>query len=208
MVPDSARLLSNLRGQRYGEVRLVFADDTARIDVYNSFMLNDCPQKLWSRLDVTQIARDNGAALAFLNGPRYWLMDGIGKVTNVDPALIDFGGIEMRRVATVEVNGPQSQTFYAERHVNRGAVWYFDAAKPVHELIAPDQKAYVMQAYCVGIDPTLDESNLYTLGARLDLPDGWHYRTRVLEHDLVVDTTQRAATVLQDELHNTYTLIG
>jgi hypothetical protein len=114
----------------------------------------------------------------------------------------------MRRVATIEIEGSLSQTFYAERHVDRGAVWYFDAAKPVHELIAPDQKNYVMQAYCVGIDPTLNESNLHTLGARLDLPDGWRYRTRILEHDLVVDTTQHAATVLQDELHNTYTLIG
>jgi hypothetical protein len=41
---------------------------------------------------------------------------------------------------------------------------------------------------------------------RLALPDGWSYRTRVLEEELVVDTTTTTAVVLQDELENSYTL--
>ena len=70
----------------------------------------------------------------------------------------------------------------------------------------PDGLAYVMQAYCVGVDPTLTQESLPALGERLALPEGWSYRTRILTDELVVDTTATIATVLQDELENTYTL--
>jgi hypothetical protein len=63
-----------------------------------------------------------------------------------------------------------------------------------------------MQAFCIGVDPTLTEADLPALGDRLDLPPGWSFRTRVLDEELVVDTTATVATVLQDELQNTYTL--
>jgi len=46
------------------------------------------------------------------------------------------------------------------------------------------------------------------LGERLALPEGWGYRTRVLDEELVVDTIATVATVVQGELENTYTLPG
>lgn len=201
------RLLSDLRGQRYGEVFLAFLDGAPRIDVYNSFPLNDCPPDLWRGLDTKLIAKECGATAAVLNGPRHWMMDGIGKIDPVEPVLRDFGGIEMRRVATIDVDGRFHQEFYVERHVNRGAIWYFDAGKPVHELVAPKGRTYVLQAYCVGVDQSLTQSNLSELGERLSLPVGWTFRTRVLEKELVVDATAQVATALQDELQNTYTLV-
>lgn len=76
----------------------------------------------------------------------------------------------------------------------------------MHELVNPDGLAYVMQAYCVGVDPSLAEADLPGLGERLALPDGWTFRTRTLDEELIVDTTAIIATVLQDELENTYTL--
>ena len=59
----------------------------------------------------------------------------------------------------------------------------------MHELVDPDGVAYVMQAYCIGVDPTLTEESLAALGERLALPEGWAYRSRVLDEELVVDTT-------------------
>jgi hypothetical protein len=112
----------------------------------------------------------------------------------------------MRRIATVDLGDNPSTQPYVERYVNRGAVFFFDAGAPVYELVNPEGLAYVMQAYCVGVDPTLTEEHLPTLGERLALPDGWSYRTRLLEEELVVDTTATIATVLQDEFENTYTL--
>ena len=112
----------------------------------------------------------------------------------------------MRRIATVDLGDDPAVRPYVERYVNRGAVFFFDAGAPVHELVDPDGLAYVMQAYCIGVDPTLTEAALPGLGERLALPEGWSFRTSVLEEELVVDTTATIATVLQDELENTYTL--
>jgi len=196
-----------MRGMRYGEVLLAFLDAAPRVEVFNSFPLNDCPDELWRGLDPDELAAQSGATAAILNGPRYWLMDGIGKVDVVEPVVRDFGGIEMRRLATIELDGGIGRAFYTERCVNRGAQWFFNAGSSVHGLEAPDGKTYVMQAYCVGVDASLTEGSLGDLGSRLRLPEGWTYRTRVLDEELVIDTTQHAATVLQDELENTYSLV-
>jgi hypothetical protein len=207
-VADSPRIFSDLRGVRYGEVFLAFLEDTPVIEVYNSSFLNECPDELWEALDAAQLAKENGATLAVLNGPRYWMMDGMGKIAAIEPIIRSFGGIDMRRVATLEVDGNFGPAFYTERHVNRSAVWHFDAGKPVYELHAANGNAYVLQAYCVGVDPSLNQTSLSSLGEKLALPDSWSFHTRILENELIVDTTQRPATVLQDELQNTYSLVG
>jgi hypothetical protein len=38
------------------------------------------------------------------------------------------------------------------------------------------------------------------------MPEGWSFRTRILDEEIVVDTSGTRATVLQDELENSYTL--
>ena len=197
-----------MRGVRYGEVLAVFLrDDKLQAEVYGTQMLNDCPEELWSTLVADDIAREMGALFVKLNGPRHWMLDGLGtKVAPVAPVMREFNGLMTRRIAVVDLgNNPQS-TPYSERHVDRGAMFYFDAGKPVYELVRPDGVAYVMQARCIGVDPQMTEESLDTLGSRLALPNGWAYRTRVLEAELVVDTTAHVATVLQDEFENTYTL--
>lgn len=213
MSDTPTRLIDDQRGQRYGEVLAVYLrdndDGTQRIEaeVYGTQLLNDCPQDLWDGLDAEAIAADLGAFLVKLNGPRYWVLDGLGtKTAPVEPVFHDFNGITMRRIAVVELGDNPAQVPYTERHVNRGAVFFFDAGKRVYELVRPDGVAYVMQAYCVGVDPSLTEDALAALGERLALPEGWTYRTRVLDTELVVDTSATIATVIQDELENTYTL--
>lgn len=154
------------------------------------------------------IATDLGAVFVKLNGPRYWLLDGLGtKVAVVDPVFRDFGGITMRRIAVLDLGNDPVSRPYTERHVNRGAVFFWDAGSKVYELVDSTGTAYVMQAMCVGVDPTLAMADLDALGSRLDLPDGWSYRMRILDEELVVDTTDRVAVVLQDEFENTYTLL-
>jgi hypothetical protein len=208
MTSTPPRLISDMRGVRYGEVLCVYLRDGAlHAEVYGTQMLNDCPQELWETLDPAAIAAEMGAAMVKLNGPRYWMLDGLGqKVAVLEPVLRDFNGITMRRIATVDLGDAPSVLPYTERHVNRGAVFFWDAGSPVHELVSPHGLAYVMQAYCIGVDPTLTQEALPGLGERLALPEGWSFRTRVLDEELVVDTTDTIATVLQDELENTYTL--
>jgi hypothetical protein len=202
------RLIDLMRGVRYGEVLAMFLRDTGlEAEVYGTQMLNDCPQELWETLDADAITKDMGAVFVKLNGPRYWLLDGLGsKVAVVDPVFKDFSGIQMRRIATIPIGADFAAGPYVARNVNRGAVFFFDAGKTVYELVDPDGRALVMQARCVGVDPNMTEESLATLGERLALPEGWSYRTRVLETELVVDTSATLATVVQDEFENTYTL--
>ena len=202
------RLIDHMRGVRYGEVLAVFLRDTGlEAEVYGTQMLNDCPQELWETLNADEIAKDMGAVFVKLNGPRYWLLDGLGsKVAVVDPVFKDFNGIQMRRIATIPIGADFAAGPYTIRNVNRGAVFFFDAGKTVYELVDPDGRAFVLQARCVGVDPGMTEESLATLGERLALPEGWSYRTRVLDAELVVDTSATLATVVQDEFENTYTL--
>jgi len=202
------RLIDRMRGVRYGEVLAVYLRDTGlEAEVYGTQMLNDCPQELWETLDADAIAKDMGAVFVKLNGPRYWLLDGLGsKVAVVDPVFKDFNGIQMRRIATIPLGADFAAGPYVARNVNRGAVFFFDAGKTVYELVDPEGQAFVMQARCVGVDSSITEQSLETLGDRLALPAGWTYKRRMLETELVIDTSATLATVVQDEFENTYTL--
>jgi hypothetical protein len=205
---SAQRLIDDMRGVRYGEVLPVFLrEDGLHAEVYGTQMLNDCPQHLWEKLDAADIAKELGAVLVKLNGPRKWVLDGLGtKVAPVEPVLREFGGIMFRRIATIHLGDKPGAGPYKENKINRGAVFFFDAGKPVYELVNPEGKAYVMQALCMGVDASMSEASLPSLGSRLSLPAGWTYRSRVLEQELVVDTTASLATVLQDEFENSYTL--
>jgi hypothetical protein len=203
------RLVDNQRGQRYGEVLAIFLNETGlQAHVYGTQLLNDCPQELWDGLVAEDIAKEMEAVLVKLNGPREWVLDGMGtKVAVVDPVMREFNGILMRRIATVDLGKEALVGSYIERYVNRGAVFFWDAGKPVFELVNPDGVVYVMQALCQGVDPNINLDTLATLGERLNMPDGWSYRTRVLEEELICDTSGEVATVLQDEFENSYTVV-
>lgn len=203
-----ARLIDHMRGVRYGEVIPVYLRETGlHAEVYGTQMLNDCPQHLWEKLDPTAIASEMGAVFVKLNGPRKWLLDGLGtKVAAVEPVIREFGGIAFRRIATIALGDKPGGGPYKENRVDRGSVFFFDGGKPVYELVDPSGKAYVMQALCMGVDSSMSEEQLPSLGARLRMPTGWTYRERILERELIIDTTQSMATVLQDEFENSYTL--
>ncbi len=208
MTTETARLQDDLRGVRYGEVLAMFnRDGRIEAEVFGTQFLNDCPQDLWETLDAEKIAADMGALFVKLNGPRYWVLDGMGQKTySREPVMRDFNGIEMRRIAIVDLGESPATGPYTDKLVNREVVFFFDAGKPVFELINPDGLTYVLQARCVAVDPLMDEDALMTLGERLDMPEGWTYRVRILEEELIIDTSLTVATVLQDEFENSYTL--
>lgn len=60
-----------------------------------------------------------------------------------------------------------------------------------------------MQAYAQIVDKSLTYADLPGLGSRLKLPSGWRYTSMVPESDLILGA-QGKATVVQDDLENTY----
>jgi len=198
--------IGDVFGKRYGEVLLVTAGETGpEATVYNTFPLNDCPADLWDKLDAKAIAEENGAVAALLNGPRYWLMSSISKVGRDTLERKTFGGLEMIRQATVQLNAMNPAPYHVNT-VDRKAVFTFDAGREIYELVDPDGGRWVMQTYSQIVDKSLTLADLPDLASRLSLPTGWRYEARTPDDPLRVDTTGRAACVTQDDLANSYSL--
>lgn len=187
--PDS------IYGKRYGEVLLVrMTEQGPEATVYNTFPLNDCPEELWSKLDATAIAAENQAVAALLNGPRHWLMSHIEKDGGTEQERKTFGGLEMLKQATVLLSSINPAP-YTVNEVDRKAVFVYDAGQPVYELHDPEGRTWVMQTYRTTVEPG-------------ELPQGWSYHTRTLEHELRIDTSTVKAQVLQDDQANSYSLLA
>ena len=200
---------TSLVGKRYCEVLLVSTDGGLHATVYNTYPLNACPASKWNALDAPELATQNGAVAALLNGPRYWLMDSIAKTTTGARVTATFGDIEMIKEATVALTPADlsaQRASYTPHTVNRSASFTFNAGRRVYELHDPSGQRWIMQTWSQQVDPSLSESQLATLDTRLELPSGWSYTTRTLATPLVVATQSTAAHVLQDNLDNSYSL--
>jgi haloalkane dehalogenase len=194
---------------RYCEVLTVtIADSGTTAEVWGTQGLNDCPQEAFAGIDPAAVAADLGVSIALPNGPRYWVLDDI--VANELAGSGErraFNGIEMRSVALVDLGeGLPDRRPYAEVSVARDTEFRFGEGREIHELSAPDGSVYVMQSYSVEVDPALTADSLAGLGDRLALPEGWAFTSRVLDEDLVVEDVEGIATVIQDELTNSYQL--
>ena len=199
---------TDLSGKRYGEVLLVTPGEAGpQANVYNSYPLNDCPAELWSALDAQALAAENGAAAVLLNGPRYWLMNSIEKEQRGPEIRKTFGGIEMILQATVVLSSMDPAP-YSINKVSRHTVFVFNPGEEVYELQDPHGHRWVMQTWSQVVDPNLSRADLPKLADRLNVPEGWSYRTQVLTEELRIDTTSRAAQVTQDELTNSYSLVS
>ena len=206
--PRTVATTRDLVGLRYCEVLLVHPGPTGAVaSVYNTFPLNACPEDKWAALDAKTIAARNGAVLAGLNGPRFWLMDSIQKQRSGHEVIRSFGGIRMILEATVTLGSlAAAGAPYVPHAVDRQTVFTFDAGRQVYELAAPNGTRWVMQAYSQIKDPTLSLADLPGLGSRLQLPAGWTYVVRRLTAPLTVVTTSTNAEVLQDTLSNSYSM--
>jgi len=197
-----------MRTLRYCEILLLSPGAEGIVaTVFNSYPLGDCPSAQWSAIDTQQIAIDTGAVFVLANGPRYWLMDSAGRADD-DVETETFGGIPMNRYATVTITDVSSVGRpYVAQKVDRRAVFTFAAGSRIYYLVDPDGRRFVMQSWSQQVDAELAEEDLVDLAPRIDLPEGWVYGWELLEDDLVVDTRDRPAEVLQDPLLNSYSLV-
>lgn len=201
----SAASVSGLHDARYCEIIVLkgaLPDATAT--VFNTIGLNRCPADWWSALDAGALARELGAVGVVLNGPRHFLMDSASAKIG---GMRSFRGMRMTKVATIPLRtaADLSQVPYTDRTIARRNTWLWKRGRTVFELVAPGGDTYVMQSYAQIVDPRLTIGKLRALGRRLQLPPGWRYRARRLRHELEL-RAQGRATVVQDDLRNTYQL--
>jgi hypothetical protein len=201
--------VEGLRGKRYCEVLLArLSEGRLNADVWNTYGLNDCPDAAFKALDPAAIAKERGALTALLNGPRYWLMDAIEKKPVSRPQKTTFGTLDMFLAATVDLGPiPPNLAPYIERRVARDSVFEYSAGTEVYELTDPGGKVYVMQSYSEQGDAHLSAADLPGLASRITPPAGWTYKPRTLGSTLRALTPGGEATVIQDDLADTYQLI-
>ncbi len=194
---------NDLHNARYCEIlELKSLPPNGKVIIWNTIGLNDCPQGWWEGFDAAELAAELGSPFVVLNGPRHFLMDSAKARTG---EIRRFHGKRMRRVATLPIptSADLAQLPYAERTVDRLNTWHWNEGRTVYELLAPDGATYLMQAYSQIVDPSLAMRDLKSLGDRLELPQGWSYRARKLDEPLTLRAAG-SATILQDELKNTY----
>lgn len=201
-------LPENMRDYRYCEIIPVFQQGlNLNVVVYNTLGSNQCPQDLWDQLDAKALAKEYGAKIVKLNGPRYWVLNKIsGQGISANGKTVDFNGIEMTERATLQTNllqGSIGDKTYTPNQVKRDTVFEYWAGNEVYELISPEGNTYIMQSYSQIADSSLTIDDLASLGERLNLPEGWRYQAITLEKDLFLKANG-VAYVINDEFYNTY----
>lgn len=210
MAEPQRNRIEGLRGARYGEILLLRTDGANYVaEVWNTMGFNDCPPSEFAELDAPAIATERGALLAIKNGPRYWVLDAIEASMRQTAPTTKFGTLEMFLAATIAF-GPTlpDPGGYVERRVARDTVFEWASGTPLHELHAPNGRTFVMQAFSHAIDDAQAMESLASLEDRLALPGGWTFSTRSQGSGLrLLSDTDGIATVVQDELANTYQLV-
>jgi haloalkane dehalogenase len=191
------------RGYRFCEVLLLEqVEGGIEAEIWGTQGIGSCPDEAVASLDPEAIAEATGSLGVMINGPRRGVMD----ESTGFPAPIDrrtFGDLEMRFLAVLEVDPTSTGMPYAEVAVRRSTTFTFDAGLPIFELTSPEGVVYVMQSMSMEVDASLTLEDLPTLDARLVLPEGWTFASRVLDAPLEL-TVDGTAYVLQDDLRNSY----
>jgi len=207
--PGGTAHRTDVRDTRYGEIFLIRSEEGQLIGaVYNTTGLNDCPLDKWRALNPQELTTQFGVVAVQLNGPRFWTMDRI--TANAAGEVVSFGGLEARWVAELPIPPDLSDPdqpgarYYRDMVIKRETEFHFAAGRPVYEMLTPDGKTYVMQAYSHIVDDSLTMQSLAALGGQLQIPEGWQYRARTPGQELTLATAGGQAHVLQDELQNTY----
>jgi hypothetical protein len=76
----------------------------------------------------------------------------------------------------------------------------------VYELVSPDGRVFIMTSFTNQFNSTLSLENLRELGASLNMPPGWKFRSRVLERQVNIEAAAPSyqTTVIFDDFQNFY----
>jgi hypothetical protein len=178
------------------------------VDIYNTSDLNTCPQALWDALDAQEIAKENDAQIALLNGPNFRLMDEIIVLSDsgINPKPVSFGDIEMLQIARLRRPLNSGTDPYSASFVERDTAYRYAAGRKVYELTDPNGRRFMMQYFSL-IEEALDINDLVSLGQRLQLPEGWTFSSRVLDTPFDLLSVDGIAEVIVDDLANSYQLV-
>ncbi len=186
--------LPDSRGYRYCE--LVFNYGELGSDIYSTSPLAEAQLEWWENLDTAALAKEFGAESVYKNGPQWWSMDEVGVMAS-EP--VPVAGVDMVFGAHLPP-GTLKISKYTVFNPAKTQNLLWKAGKPVYQLVDAEGHVYVLQGHKI---PT---EELATLGEKFQqLPEGWEYRVKDLEQDLVMNLTPREPIPsVQDEFDQIY----
>ena len=199
-------IIGGLYNKRYCEIFAVSPATTEGfpLKIYNTIGLNQCPAEIWDSLDFPAIAASEGVFVAAPNGPRRWVVDAV--VGGEPGPAKDLGGLMMREVAST-VTTSLSPPPFTLTTIERNNSWVFRKGRTIREMISPNGRRFVMQAYTNTVDPGHNLKTINSTGSNplAAMPPGWKFTTRKLRRKLTV-TANGEATIVRDGLRSVYQL--
>ena len=210
----------NMHGKHHAEVLIMKRSDEGpggAGDYFNSLgVVDEVPDEEFDArfraLDPDALRDVHGGDAVRFNGPRRFLADRFTAEAVDGGKLSMLGDTPMYTYGTFVVPDFDAfiagkQTPYRETVSRRTTTWFFEAGSEVYELVSPEGIAFVMQSASLMIDPENTVDRLPTLGERLSLPEGWQFRARTLEEELVMPVgydDDPPNTIVLDEFENNY----
>ena len=207
-----------LMGTRYTEFLIVWGSPLKKefvAGVYNTVGLNhpagskdSTPQDKLDKVNLKQVTKEMKALSHVLNGPRLWTIDHLG--VNAGKKR-DFQGLEAHWVMWFPIPDEIREgkdLSYAVMPALRDTAMTIWKGSRVYILDTPEGNSFVMKSAGLIKDPNQKFEDLQNLGSRLKLPEGWKFRTKILEQELVFKTKDGKSFITQDDIGNTYDRVG
>jgi hypothetical protein len=220
---DDAQLerleFDGLMGTRYTEFLIVWGNPMKKefiAGVYNTVGLNtpdgkvgdSSPQDKLDKVKLDQVKDEMNALSYVLNGPRLWTIDHLGVSAGKKR---DFQGLEANWVMWFpipdEIREGKDLSYYVMDALRDTDMTIWKGSR-VYILDDPENNSFVMKSAGLIKDPDQKFADLKNLGSRLKLAQGWKFRTKILDQELVFKTKEGKSFIVQDDIGNTYDRVG
>ena len=186
--------LTKSRGYLYCE--LVFNYGAKGNDIYSTSPLAEANLQWWNNLDVKALAKEFGAKSVYKNGPQWWSMDAVGVMASQPVNVADVKMVFGAHLPPGTLKIAKYTVFNPAKYQN--LTW--KAGQRVYQLVDAEGHVYVLQGHKIPTD------ELAMLGQKFKgLPNGWKYRVKVIDKDLVLKLTpNKPIPSVQDEFDQIY----
>jgi hypothetical protein len=214
--------VENMHLTRYIEIFLATSDpNTGKLvaPCYNSLFIpegipeskNTAPQELVQGPDFEKMKQEYSLKGASLNGPKIWTPDW----TEVEIGVLrDFNGIKAPWVAQLNMGdnkgGVSESEPYKPMTINRKSSMGWNKGTKVMLLDDTEGNTYLMKGFQLGLTPQYTYEQFIAAGQEnfKKLPEGWKFRVKILEKNLIETPENGVATIMPDEFFNVYDKTG
>jgi hypothetical protein len=221
-VGAESRRVDNMHKTRYIEMFLAYRDaktgDLLAV-CYNTMFTptgipasrDTAPQELVAGLDFDKIKQEYGVLNASLNGPKLWMPDWSEVNSGLER---NFNGIPAPWVGVLNMGtttgGVSESTPYEPKTIARKSSLGWNKGTTVLLLDDAEGNTWVMKGFQLGLEPkhTFEEFVSKREAMYKKLPEGWKFRVKTLEKDLIETPENGIATIMPDEHFNVYDKTG